>query len=106
MRATVLALLRGAGIPDRIAAYAGDLGGLYLGASSYEESLALPSPTGEDLRPDQIVAMFRDYYESLPADQFPNIHATLGELFSGGPDERFELGVDVLIRGLASYVER
>jgi AcrR family transcriptional regulator len=102
----LLALLRGAGIPDRIAAYAGDLGGLYLGASSYEESLALPSPTGEDLRPDQIVAMFRDYYESLPADQFPNIHATLGELFSGGPDERFELGVDVLICGLASYVER
>jgi AcrR family transcriptional regulator len=102
----LLALLRGAGIPDRIAAYAGDLGGLYLGASAYEESLALPSPTGEDLRPDEILAMFRGYYESLPADQFPNIHATLGELFSGGPDERFELGLDVLIRGLASYAER
>jgi AcrR family transcriptional regulator len=102
----LLSLLRGAGVPDRIAAYAGDLGGLYLGASAYEESLVLPSPTGEDLQPDQILAMFRSYYESLPADQFPNIHATLGELFSGGPDERFELGVDVLIRGLASYVER
>jgi hypothetical protein len=68
--------------------------------------MALPSPTGEDLRPDEILAMFRGYYESLPADRFPNIHATLGELFSGSPDERFELGVDVIIRGLASYVER
>jgi AcrR family transcriptional regulator len=102
----LLALLRGAGIPDRIAAYAGDLGALYLGASAYEEGLPPPSPTGQDLSPDQIVAMFRGYYESLPADQFPNVHATLDELFSGGPDERFELGVDVIIRGLASYIQR
>jgi TetR/AcrR family tetracycline transcriptional repressor len=102
----LLALLRGAGIPDRIAAYAGDLGGLYLGASAYEEGMPLPSPTGEDLPPEKILAMFRGYYESLPADQFPNVHAALDELFSGGPDERFELGVDVIIRGLASYIER
>jgi AcrR family transcriptional regulator len=102
----LLALLRGAGIPDHIAAYAGDLGGLYLGASSYEETLPFPSPTGEDLPPHQILAMFRGYFESLPADQFPNIHATLDELFSGGPDERFELGLDVIIRGLASYIQR
>jgi hypothetical protein len=27
-------------------------------------------------------------------------------LFSGGPDERFELGLEVIIRGLASYIER
>jgi len=102
----LLALLRGAGIPDRIAAYAGDLGGLYLGATTYEEGMPLPSPTGQDLPPDEIVAMFRSYYQSLPADQFPNVHATLDELFSGGPDERFELGLDVLIRGLASYIQR
>jgi TetR/AcrR family transcriptional regulator, tetracycline repressor protein len=102
----LLALLRGAGIPDRIAAYAGDLGALYLGASAYEEGMPLPSPTGEDLPPEKIVAMFRAYFESLPADQFPNVHAALDELFSGGPDERFELGIDVIIRGLASYIER
>ncbi len=102
----LLALLRGAGIPDRIAAYAGDLGGLYLGASAYEEGMPLPSPTGEDLPPEKILAMFRGYYESLPADQFPNVHAALDELFSGGPEERFELGLDVIIRGLASYIQR
>ena len=50
--------------------------------------------------------MFRSYFESLPPDQFPNIHATLDELFSGGPDERFELGLDIIIRGLASYIQR
>jgi hypothetical protein len=46
-----LAVLRGAGIPDRIAAYAGDLGGLYLGAHALEDSLGPQSPTGEDCRP-------------------------------------------------------
>jgi AcrR family transcriptional regulator len=99
----VLAVLRGAGIPDRIAAYAGDLGGLYLGATAYEEGLPMPSPTGQPLEPEELVAMYRSYYESLPPEQFPNIHATLDELFSGGPDERFELGLDVILRGLASY---
>jgi AcrR family transcriptional regulator len=102
----LLTLLRGAGVPDRIAAYAGDLGGLYLGATAYEEGLPLPSPTGQELTPDELVAMFRDYFASLPPDQFPNVHATLDELFGGGPDERFELGVDVIIRGLASYIPR
>jgi TetR/AcrR family tetracycline transcriptional repressor len=102
----LLTLLRGAGIPDRIAAYAGDLGGLYLGATSYEEGLPPPSLTGQDLPLEQVVALYRSYYESLPRDQFPNIHATMDELFSGGPDERFELGLDIIIRGLASYIQR
>jgi len=103
---SILALLRGAGVPDRIAAYAPDLLGLYLGASAYEEALGLPSPTGEDLPPEEIVRMMRSYFASMPADRFPNVHATLDELFSGGPDERFELGLEVIARGLASYIQR
>jgi AcrR family transcriptional regulator len=105
MTEQILALLRGAGIPDRIAAYAGDLLGLYLGATVYEEVLGFASPTGEDLPPEEIIGMFRRYYESIPAEQFPNVRATLDELFGGGPDERFELGLDVIIRGLASYIQ-
>ena len=106
MAEATLAMLRGAGIPDRIAAYAPDLLGLYLGASAYEESLGLPSPTGEDLPPEEIVGMIRGYFESMPADRFPNIHATLDEMFSGGGDERFELGLEIIIRGFASYIQR
>jgi AcrR family transcriptional regulator len=99
-----LALLRGAGIPDRIAAFSGDLLGLYLGASGYEATLAPPtSPTGEPRSPEAMVAMIRGYYESMPADQFPNVLATLDELFSGDVEERFELGLEVILRGLASY---
>jgi AcrR family transcriptional regulator len=98
-----LSLLRGAGIPDRIAAFAGDLLGLYLGATGYEATLPMPSPAGEPRSPAETVAMLRDYYASMPPDQFPNVLATLDELFGGGPDERFELGLDVILRGLASY---
>jgi AcrR family transcriptional regulator len=101
-----LALLRGAGIPDRIAAFAPDLLAQYLGASLYEEGLGFPSPTGEDLPPEQIVQMIRDYFASMPADRFPNVHATLDELFSGGPDQRFELGLEIIMRGFASYIQR
>jgi AcrR family transcriptional regulator len=97
-----LGLLRGAGIPDRIAAYSGDLLGLYLGATGYEATLPVPSPTGEPLSATETVAMLRDYYASMPPDQFPNVLATLDELFSGGPEERFQLGLDVILRGLAS----
>src|SRR4029450_13608216 len=45
-------------------------------------------------------------FASLPADQFPNVLATLDELFSGDADERFELGLDVILRGLASYARQ
>jgi AcrR family transcriptional regulator len=98
-----LGLLRGAGIPDRIAAYAGDLLGLYVGATGYEATLPMPSPAGEPRSPAETVAMLRDYYASMPPDQFPNVLATLDDLFGGGPEERFELGLDVILRGLASY---
>ena len=100
-----LAILRGAGIPDRIAAFAGDLLGLYLGATGYEATLPPPSAGGEPVSAEESTAMVRGYFASLPPDQFPNVLATLDELFSGGPEERFELGVDVILRGLASYAK-
>jgi AcrR family transcriptional regulator len=99
-----LGLLRGAGIPDRIAAFSGDLLGLYLGATGYEAAMPpVTSPTGEPLSPEETVAMIRGYFASLPADQFPNVAATVDELVGGDAEERFELGLDVILRGLASY---
>jgi TetR/AcrR family tetracycline transcriptional repressor len=101
-----LALLRGAGVPDRLAAFAGDLFGLYVGAYGAEQGSGFSSPTGEDLPPEEMVRMVRDYFASMPPDRFPNVLATVDALVEGGPEERFELGLDVLIRGLASYIER
>jgi len=101
-----LAILRGAGIPDRIAAFAGDLLGLYLGATGYEATLPpMASSSGEPLDAEAAARMVHDYFASLPADQFPNVVATVDDMFSGGPQERFELGLDVILRGLASYAK-
>jgi AcrR family transcriptional regulator len=98
----LLALLRGAGIPDRPAALAGDLLGLYVGAFAYEESLGVASPDGRERPVEEIVAMIGGYFASLPPDRFPNIAAVGAELTSGGPDDRFAFGMDVLIEGLAA----
>jgi Tetracyclin repressor-like, C-terminal domain len=46
--------------------------------------------------------MLREYWESLPPALFPHTLALLDVLFEGGPDERFEFGLDVIVRGLAS----
>lgn len=96
-------LLKPVGLPDRVIALAGDLVALYVGAYTFEESLGLASPTGEDLPPDQIVGMIRDYLVHLPADRFPHTIAAADVLLGETPEDRFEFGLDVLIRGLASY---
>ncbi|MCI0634778.1 MAG: TetR/AcrR family transcriptional regulator [Actinobacteria bacterium] len=100
-----LALLRSAGLPARTCAYTLDLLGLYVGSFSYEESLGLRSPTGEDLPPEEVLAMIRGYWESLPAERFPNTRALLDELMSGSSDERFEWGLDVIVGGLAATAD-
>jgi TetR/AcrR family tetracycline transcriptional repressor len=96
-------LLRPVGIPDQVIAFLGDLMGLYVGAYAFEESLGLASPTGEDLPPEEIVKMLRDYVESLPEERFPNTRGAADLLFSGDRDQRFEFGMDTIIRGLESY---
>jgi AcrR family transcriptional regulator len=98
-----LALLRGAGIPDPIAALTGDLLALYVGAFVYEESLPAPPSTENEYSTDQMVAMLRDYFASFPSDRFPHTSELAGELTRADRDERFEFGMDVIVRGLKSH---
>jgi TetR/AcrR family transcriptional regulator, tetracycline repressor protein len=46
------------------------------------------------------------YFASLPPERFPNAVAILDHLFAGDLDERFELSLDVLAKGLAVTSER
>jgi AcrR family transcriptional regulator len=98
-------LLRPVGIPDQVIAYLGDLFGLYVGAFAYEESLPLESPTGEDLPPEQILDMFREYVRSLPDDRFPQTRRAADLLFAWDVEERFEFGIDLIVRGIATYAD-
>jgi AcrR family transcriptional regulator len=99
-------LLQPVGIPDRVIAYIGDVAGLYVGAFCFEESLGYASPTGEDLPPEQIVRMMKDYMLSLPRDRFPRTIKALDMIFAFNPEERFEFGLDLLIAGLESYATK
>jgi len=97
-------LLSPLGIPDRVIGLTGDTAALFVAAFGFEESLGVPSPTGEPLTAAAIAQMFRGYLESLPAERFPHLVRAAGVLFDCGPEERFEFGVDLLLRGLSTYV--
>jgi AcrR family transcriptional regulator len=101
----LLGVLREAGLPDQVIAYAVDVLPLYATATAYEESLY----TAKEL-PDggaQFVAELRRFFAALPVDRFPNIVAMAVPLTTEtGEDDRFEFGLDALVRGIESMGER
>ncbi|HUB70835.1 MAG TPA: TetR/AcrR family transcriptional regulator C-terminal domain-containing protein [Acidimicrobiales bacterium] len=99
-------LLSPLGIPDRAIAYLGDFFGLYVGAFLFEESIGVSSPTGEDMRPEEVAKMLREYIVTLPAEKFPHVIRAADLLFSADRDDRWEFGVDLILRGLETYVQR
>jgi AcrR family transcriptional regulator len=99
-------LLTPAGIPDRVIAFLGDLFGLYVGAFAFEEGLGTASFTGGDLSPEQFVTLLKDYVTSLPAELFPHTQRTVDLLFDADRDARFAFGVDLMLRGLATYASK
>lgn len=100
----MLALLRGAGIPDEAAAYFGNSLGRFLDASVLEDSMAFGARNG-DTGNDDTAERMREYWAHLPADRFPNLTAVAETAFAGEPDALFEFGLDLLMRGLAAYEE-
>jgi AcrR family transcriptional regulator len=94
----MLGLLRGAGVPDEIAGFFGDLLGRFVDASVLEEARAR-----DDIDPEEM-AMMGDYIAGLPPDRFPNLLAMVPVLFSGDAATRFELGLDILLDGLRVHI--
>jgi AcrR family transcriptional regulator len=89
-----LGLLRSAGMPEQVAAYAGDILGRYIDASVLEvTSKGGPSPD-----------VVSQHFGTLSPTAFPNMTSLRAELFEEGDDARFEFGLDLLLRGLASFL--
>jgi AcrR family transcriptional regulator len=95
----MLALVRAGGLSDRIAAQMVDLLSLYVMGIAYEDSLTAMNPTTPDDQ-SRFMTEMRTYFASLPSERFPNTVALAEELTAGDREERFEFGLDVLIRGL------
>ena len=97
----MIATMRRGGVPDQVVAYAVDLLSAYVMAIAYEDGLfAAEHTTPADI--EAFVAEMRGFMAALPAERFPNIVALAGPLTAGTGDERFEFGLEVLVRGLAA----
>jgi hypothetical protein len=94
----MLGMMRAGGMEDQAAAYAGDLLSMYITAIAYEQSLYAQSERRPDA--DEYLAGVAARFASLPPEQYPNIVAVAPLLVRGDDQERFELGMDVIINGL------
>ncbi|GAA4834719.1 TetR family transcriptional regulator ActII [Saccharopolyspora rosea] len=96
----LLALLRAGGLPERVVAFAADFLALCGTAVAMERSADFGLTEAERTTR---MAQVEQYYSQLPRDHFPVLTAMLPVLMSGDADERFEFGLDLVVRGLATH---
>jgi AcrR family transcriptional regulator len=101
----LLALLRGTGMPDEVACYFGDLLGRYIDASVLDDHGTAPGGKGPEH--DEMMSMVVDYFGSLPESRYPNLVSMVrsGAMFSMDNERRFEMGMDIILRGVSSYLD-
>jgi AcrR family transcriptional regulator len=103
-----LGLMRAGGVPSKVAALAVDTLGMYVDADAIEDTFYTATVTGDEdpwEHFQKYVGELAEYFRALPPDQYPNIVSMVDDLTAGGGAERFEFGIDVLLRGIASYIE-
>ncbi|MFJ7899882.1 TetR/AcrR family transcriptional regulator [Streptomyces sp. NPDC096198] len=109
---SLLAVFRTAGLPDRIAAEAGDLIATYIDGFVLEEGMWRDRAAGHcrgdssAARPDwrEMAEEMRNYFASLSEGDFPHLRALAGLMVADSSDERFDIGLEIILRGLASYL--
>jgi TetR/AcrR family transcriptional regulator, tetracycline repressor protein len=99
----LFAILRAGGLPDKVMAIAGDMLSTYMEGFTLEESMW--HERMNDASWKTISAETKDYFSSLPPDRFPNIVALSDLLVEESSNYRYELGLDIIVRGLASYAQ-
>ncbi len=98
-----LAILRAGGVPDEQAGWFIDRLSLNILADAFEESLHRERGRRTEADAREYIEQIRAYFESLPPDRFPIISSMVGPLMSGGGDARLRFGIELMVRGLASY---
>jgi AcrR family transcriptional regulator len=101
-----LAVLRAGGLTGEVAALAGDLMNLYIGAFAYEEGVGMRTPAGEEASVAEFISQMREYLASLPRDRFPHLSGLADEITRAGSDERFDFAIDVFLEGLVAISKR
>jgi AcrR family transcriptional regulator len=97
----LVGILLAGGVSRRVAALSVDILALYFTATAFEESLE-----NYDFESEEAVAGFhrelQGFFAGLPADRYPYLVDMAGPITTGDRDERFEFGLDLLVRGIAS----
>ncbi|MEV4091964.1 TetR/AcrR family transcriptional regulator [Streptosporangium saharense] len=109
----LLAVFRAGGLPDHLAGAAGDMISTFMNGFAFEESVWEDRQEEVDESPrDQPVSerswteireTLERYFRELPPDRFPNLVGLADVMLQRTNDERFDLGIEIIIRGLASY---
>ena len=62
--------------------------------------------TSSPVRPDwrEMADEMQNYFAALPAADFPHLRALAGVMVTDSSDERFDIGLEIILRGLASYL--
>ncbi|MEV5412653.1 TetR/AcrR family transcriptional regulator [Thermopolyspora sp. NPDC052614] len=102
----LFAIFRAGGLPDEMIAAAADMISTYVDGFAYEESLWYEHNPKSDEYWKELIGQLGDYFAGLPPDRFPTLVALSTVMFISDNDERFELGLDVILRGLATYIAR
>ena len=97
----MVGVLLASGVSRRVAALSVDILALYFTATAFEESLEDYAPD-DDAAPTAFHQELRQFFEGLPPDRFPHLVDMAGPITTGDRDERFEFGLDLLVRGIAS----
>jgi AcrR family transcriptional regulator len=97
----MVGILLASGVSRRVAALSVDILALYFTATAFEESLDNYELENEDAVTDFYQELQR-FFAGLPADRFPHLVDMASPLTTGDGDERFEFGLDILVRGIAS----
>ncbi|WP_326825165.1 TetR/AcrR family transcriptional regulator [Streptosporangium sp. NBC_01756] len=100
----LLGIFRAAGLPDRVAGAAGDVISTFIDGFAYEESMWDDRRReSEEVTWKELQSSLKQYFKDLPADRFPNLVALSDFLLDKSNDDRFTLGMEIIIRGLASF---
>jgi AcrR family transcriptional regulator len=96
---SMLSLLRAGGVSEQSAAYAADLLTTYINAIVYEHSVYRMVHEDPEYELHE-VAQIAERFASLSPERYPTLAALGPRLTYGDGDERFALGLDILVNGL------
>jgi AcrR family transcriptional regulator len=99
----VLAILRAGGVPDELAVQSyllmiSVVNGFTMDEAGFTEEEQPPGAPS----PDEIARTVKEYFESLPQEEFPNLTEVGGAFAMSDQDARFELLLGLFVDGLAA----